>query len=275
MLSVISMAYWGKLFGGMAGFAMGGPFGAMIGAALGHAADQGSFVAGGTIGGNPFGTAGFAGANHFHPARLAAMLGQREQLFALSVVTLSAKLAKCDGPVNRHEIDAFKRQFRVPPQQIHEIGMLFDHARDSSEDYGVYADELGAAFGDNRGMLEDVLTGLSNIALADGPFNAAEQAFLLRVQRGFRLDDGSGQRARSGQSRAGAGGSLEDPYQILGVTRQTPDDEIRAAWKKLMRENHPDGLAARGVPPEFVAAATAKVARINAAWDRVKRERGL
>ena len=268
------MAYWGKLFGGMAGFAMGGPFGAMIGAALGHAADQGRFVMGGSFGSHSFSPTGFGAAN-LHPARLAALLGQREQLFALSVVNLSAKLSKCDGPVNRQEIDAFKRQFRIPPQQLHEIGLLFDHARDSAEDFGSYADELGSAFSDNRGLLEDVLTGLSNIALADGAINAAEQSFLARVQRGFRLDEGAGARARSGQSRSGSSSDSEDPYKVLGVTRQTPNEDIRAAWKNLMRENHPDGLAARGVPPEFVAAATAKVARINASWDRIKRERGL
>jgi DnaJ like chaperone protein len=61
----------------------------------------------------------------------------------------------------------------------------------------------------------------------------------------------------------------------LGVPRGASDEAVRAAWKQLMRENHPDGLAARGVPPDFIARATEKVAAINAAWDRVKRERGL
>jgi DnaJ like chaperone protein len=42
-----------------------------------------------------------------------------------------------------------------------------------------------------------------------------------------------------------------------------------------MRENHPDSLAARGVPEAFIAKASEKVARINAAWDRIKRDRGL
>jgi DnaJ like chaperone protein len=50
---------------------------------------------------------------------------------------------------------------------------------------------------------------------------------------------------------------------------------VRATWRQLMRDNHPDGLAGRGVPPEFIARASDKVARINAAWDRIKRERGL
>ncbi len=259
------MAYWGKLFGGMAGFAMGGPFGAMIGAAVGHAADQGGLAFGDSLL-----NGGFMRPNHLHPARLAAMLGQRDQLFALSVVTLSAKLAKCDGVVNRAEIEAFKRQFRIPPAQIHEIGVLFDHARESPEDFGLYADEMGRVFADNLGLLEDVLASLNGVALADGPLNAAERAFLARVQHGFRLHSTAG-----GRSRASMGDSAEDPYRVLGVPRGASNDEIRAAWKDLMRQNHPDSLAARGVPPEFVKAATDKVARINAAWDRVKRERGL
>jgi DnaJ like chaperone protein len=66
---------------------------------------------------------------------------------------------------------------------------------------------------------------------------------------------------------------LEAP--VLGVPRDITDEAVRAAWRQLMRENHPDSLASRGVPPEFIARASDKVARINAAWDRIKRERGL
>jgi DnaJ like chaperone protein len=66
-----------------------------------------------------------------------------------------------------------------------------------------------------------------------------------------------------------------DPYALLGVARDTPPEELRATWKRLMRENHPDSLASRGVPPQFIAQANEKVARINAAWDRIKREHGL
>ena len=38
---------------------------------------------------------------------------------------------------------------------------------------------------------------------------------------------------------------------MLGVPRSASDEAVRAAWKQLMRDNHPDGLAAKGVPPEF------------------------
>lgn len=262
------MGYWGKVIGGVTGFAMGGPLGAVVGAALGHAADTGAIPNMRLPFGVPPHGAGWS------PARVAALLGRKDQLFALSVVVLSAKLAKCDGPVKRAEIDAFKRSFRIPPQSVHDIGRLFDQARDSSDSFETYADQLGEAFGDNRGMLEDVLASLFAIARADGPLTQAEQAFLLRVHRGFDLDRLAWDRARGAAPRAPSNDE-PDPYAVLGVTRGMSDENLRAAWKQLMRENHPDSLAARGVPAEFIARASDKVARINAAWDQIKRERGL
>lgn len=259
------MGYWGKIIGGVAGFAMGGPMGAVVGAALGHAADAG---AAGNLG------VRFAPQNGWNPARLAAMFNRRDQLFAICVVVLSAKLAKCDGPVRREEIDAFKRQFRIPPESVRDIGRLFDQARDSAEGYESYALQLGDAFADNRGMLEDVLGALFAIARADRPLNRLELNFLMRVHRGFGLDQRAWERAQGGTARQ-AQADQPDPYGVLGVSRSASDEEVHLTWRQLMRENHPDTLAARGVPPEFIARANDKVARINAAWDRIKRERGL
>ena len=127
-------------------------------------------------------------------------------------------------------------------------------------------------------MLEDVLAGLFGIARADGPVNQKELDFLAGCARGFGLDGRAWERARDGTARAGAGqdkAGEPDAYATLGVPRSASDEAVRAAWKQLMRDNHPDGLAAKGLPAEFIARATDKVARINAAWDRVKRDRGL
>ena len=255
------MSFWGKIIGGIAGFATGGPLGAVMGAAMGHAADSGGLRT--RLGPNAAG--------------LAAMLGSKEQLFAIAVVVLSAKLAKCDGPVVRAEIDAFKRLFRIPPENMKDVAQLFDEARETADDFEVFADKLGEAFSDNRAMLEDVLAALFQIARADGPLTRGEVRFLQRVQTGFRLEAPSWERARDGQARADAatpGGGL-DPYAVIGLPANASDEQVRAAWRKLMRENHPDTLAARGVPQEFVRRATDKVAEINAAWDRIKRERKL
>lgn len=255
------MSFWGKILGGAAGFAMGGPFGAMIGAALGHAADQGALP-------------GQAGGVPPHAADLAALLGGKESLFAIGVVVLAAKLAKADGPVKRAEIDAFKQVFHVPPENMAEVGRLFDQARDSSEGWEPFAGKLGEAFADNKAMLEDVLAALVFIARADGPIVTSEGALLRGVHRAFGLDAAAWERAK-----AGVAGHVQptgpDPYTVFGLPRDASDEDIRAAWRKLMRENHPDTLAARGVPPEFVKRATDKVAEINAAWDRIKRERKL
>ncbi|MGD0429704.1 MAG: TerB family tellurite resistance protein [Acetobacteraceae bacterium] len=261
------MGYWGKVIGGVAGFAMGGPFGAAIGAALGHAADSGMSPRFQFPFSSPTGSV--AGQ-----AKVAAMLGQKQQLFSIAVVALSAKLAKCDGPVTRTEIESFRREFRIPDGSAREIGRLFDQARETSDGFELYASQLGEAFADNHATLELVLGSLFAIARADGSVNAKEQAFLTSVHRAFRLDRQAWDRS-SGAAPARPGPDEPDPYEILGVTRSANGAELHAVWRKLMRENHPDALAARGVPPEFIKKASESVARINAAWDRIKRERQL
>jgi DnaJ like chaperone protein len=253
------MGFWGKIIGGIAGFATGGPLGAVIGAAAGHAADSGALR--GRIGPDAAG--------------LAALLGSKEQLFAVSVVVLSAKLAKCDGPVVRAEIDAFKRLFRIPPENMKDVAELFDRARESADGFEAFADRLGEAFADNRAMLEDVLGALFQIARADAPLTRGEVRFLQRVQVGFGLNELAWERARDGRTQPGQSEPGFDPYAVLGLPPNATEEEARAAWKRLMRENHPDALAARGVPREFIERATGKVAEINAAWDRIKRDRRL
>jgi DnaJ like chaperone protein len=260
------MGYWGKIIGGTAGFLVGGPYGAVIGATLGHAADTGTAQ---------FARGSFQNGPAFNPARIAGLFGRREEVFAITVTVLAAKLSKVDGPVTRPEIDAFKRNFRIPPASARGIARLFDQARDSADSFEPYAARLAEAFSDNRVMLEQVLASLFSIARADGPLNVAEQDFLRRVHRRMGLDQISWDRAFGETPRQPPRVDESDPYLELGVSRSTSGEELRATWKRLMRENHPDTLAARGVPADFVARASDKVARINAAWDRIKRERGL
>ena len=130
---------------------------------------------------------------------------------------------------------------------------------------------------------EDVLAALFYIARSDGPITRGELPVLQGIHLRFGLDNAAWERAKGvqGSSYGGAGSRVEqqqrtdDAYAVLGLTPAATDEQVRQAWRKLMRENHPDGLAARGVPAEFVERATRKVAEINAAWDRIKRERGL
>ena len=275
------MAIWGKLFGGVTGFAMGGPIGAALGAALGHAADRGALLDPppggwiGMVGGDMTGRvrADPGGAAARVAARMAAVLGKKDQLFAIVAVVLSAKLAKCDGPVNRREIDTFKRCFRIPQESTREIGRLFDQARSRTDDFEPFVAELAQAFSDQRLVLEDVLVALFAIARADGPLNDQETDFLRRVHRVMGLSPASWERADSGAARPNS--DEPDAYAVLGLAPGATDEEIRQTWRGLMRENHPDSMTARGVPEAIIAKTGDKVARINAAWDRIKRERGL
>ena len=67
-------------------------------------------------------------------------------------------------------------------------------------------------------------------------------------------------------------GGDSDPYLVLGIPADLPFDEVRRAYRKLVAENHPDRLIAKGVPPEFIAVANEKLAAINDAWDNIEKD---
>jgi DnaJ like chaperone protein len=65
----------------------------------------------------------------------------------------------------------------------------------------------------------------------------------------------------------------DDPYLVLGLAHDVPDEVVRKAWKEQLSSAHPDRARARGLPDEFVEVAEAKAAAINAAFDAIMRER--
>ena len=94
---------------------------------------------------------------------------------------------------------------------------------------------------------------------------------------GWRGASGSTLKPPAGPGGADAAHAppTDDVYAVLGLDRKASDEAVRARWKALMRENHPDSLASRGVPQAMIDAASDRVARINAAYDTIKRERKL
>ena len=93
------------------------------------------------------------------------------------------------------------------------------------------------------------------------------------MHRAFNLSPGAWDRARDGGARPGV--SEVDAYAVLGVARDVDDEEVRMVWRRLVREHHPDVLSARGATPAQQAQSAARIAQINAAWDRIKRDRRL
>jgi DnaJ like chaperone protein len=191
---------------------------------------------------------------------------ERQRIFSTSVVNLAAKLAKIDGAVVREEVDAFKAEFTIPPAQRAGIAALYDEAKRDANDYEIHAQRLAQTFAREPSVLGDILDSLHRIALADGPLKPEEKVFLKRVSALFGF-------AEHPFAERFAEVVESDPYAVLGVARGAPFSEIKAAWRRLTREHHPDTLMAKGVPEDHIEFATKKMASINAAYDRIRNER--
>jgi DnaJ like chaperone protein len=63
------------------------------------------------------------------------------------------------------------------------------------------------------------------------------------------------------------------PYDVLGVAPEISDEDLQRYYRKMMVENHPDKLVARGLPQEMIDIANKKIAAINEAYDEIRRER--
>lgn len=236
-------SFWGALGGGGLGFALGGPLGALLGALAGHVLIDRE--------GAPFGPA------------------PRELVFTTGLVALAAKMARSDGVVTCDEITAFRRIVVVPPEQQKRIEALFDLAKQTSAGFEAYAEQIADNFRDEPALLEDVLDGLFLIAAADGAIHEAEHAYLRDVAGIFGIDEAGFARIEARHARR-----PDDPYLVLGASREMSDGELKSHYRRLVAETHPDREIARGLPEEAIAIATRRLAAINAAWDAIERERG-
>ena len=240
------MTIWGKILGGTVGFALGGPLGALIGGFAGHAIDR-------------------------MRAEPESPDATKEIAFTIAVVVLGAKMAKADGVVTDDEVAAFKQVFHVPPHEMRNVGRLFDRARRDAHGFEPYGRQIAGLFKDNPAVLEDLLDGLFHIAKADNVVHPKEIDYLRRVAAIFGFGDAAFARIRASH----LGPDEADPYVVLGVAHEVSDAELKKAYRQLIRENHPDGLIAQGLPQEFIDVANDKLAAINDAYDRVSAQRGL
>ena len=109
------------------------------------------------------------------------------------------------------------------------------------------------------------MEGLFHIAMADGTYHDGEDVFLHRVAEIFELPAGSFKQLKS----RFVPDAQRDPFDVLGVDPEMPLDEIRATWRMLVRESHPDRMIARGVPEEAVKLSERRLIDINRAWEEI------
>ena len=200
--------------------------------------------------------------------RLVQVLSNRDRqvTFTIAIIALGAKLAKIDGHVTRVEIDTFRSIFQVPRSEQANAARVYNYASRTSLGYEYYARVIARSLGPGQAILEDVLEGLLAIASADGTITYAERQMLIRIGRIFRLSDDYVLQRLS----PSWGMDSHDPYLLLGVLPGASMEEARAAWKQKVMKNHPDVLAARGVPGEAVKLSEERLRRYNEAWERIR-----
>jgi DnaJ like chaperone protein len=210
------------------------------------------------------------------------------QQFIETTFSVMGALCKADGVVSRDEIQVVGQIFtllRLAPEQIEAAKGAFNRGKAPEFDLDA-AVSVFARVAPSGSILFQLFLQLQVMAVAaDGQVHPAEQAMLLRVARGLGLGERDLAQleallrgaARSGSAADGVSPQqrLTDAYTALGVTADASDGEIKAAYRKMMSENHPDKVASKGLPESMRSVAEARSREINAAYDLLKKTRNF
>ncbi|MEL6571563.1 MAG: molecular chaperone DjiA [Pseudomonadota bacterium] len=193
----------------------------------------------------------------------------RTVAFTIAVIALGAKMAKADGHVTRDEVTAFREVFHIAAEDEPQAAKVFNLARQDIAGYDVYARRIKAMYGDDDAALCDLIEGLFHIAMADGEYHPNENIFLEEVAEIFGFSHRRFTRIRS----QFVPDAERDPYDVLAVSPEADMATIRAAWRRRVKEAHPDQMRARGVPEEAVKMAEARMVAVNLAWEQINEMR--
>lgn len=181
--------------------------------------------------------------------------------FTIAAIALSAKMARADGQATAAEFETFRRLFQVSPAERANAERFYNLAKSSTAGFEAYADQAAAALGPGSPLAEDLVAALMEIASVDG-VSGPELEYLeaVAVRLGLtqaQIDDVTRRYLRAGDCA---------PCAVLGVCPGASRDEIRAAYRALVKRHHPDRHIADGTPPEFIRLAEARMAAINDAY---------
>lgn len=243
------MGWLHSLVGGAVGFAIAGPLGAVVGAALGH---------------------GLAQRGSADPRRLDLEGQQRAQAaFFVSSFSMLAKMARADGRVSREEIDLAQRfmrdELRLDTEAEQFAIRVFRAAKDSPAPFDDFAVQFRSLFRHEPDMLEVMLEVLVRMALADGAVHDHERALLERAARIFGLD-----LERFAHVLGQHGQDFDRHYHTLGLEPGASMTEVKSAYRKLVVQTHPDKVIAQGMPEEFQRVAQERFQRVQEAYEAIR-----
>ena len=282
------MSCLGAIVGGTIGLFLGGPLGAIAGAAFG------GFISGRQIN---FNRDNFDGGEFQGGDRFSNMYGgrmnqnQRHQMtFFVGAFSMLAKIASADGAVSdreRRKVEEFMdRDLNLDAATKQSAFRIFDTATRSNETFYQFANQFYREFRYQPQILELMIDIMVRVAFEDNGISSAEETLIVDGLHIFRLDENvyarlkakhTGGTYEGSQSRYGASGGYTSnaAYTVLGCTANDSDDKVKRAYRKLVNEYHPDKIASKGLPDEFQKVAQQKFIEIQNAWDQIKKERGL
>ena len=237
------MAIWGSLIGGMIGFSLGGPFGMLLGSLIGGKISKAKSRTG-------FGS-----------------FAQPQQVFALSLIVLSAKLSKADGQVSREELIAVKDKLKIPENELNQVGKIFNKAKVETTGYEPYAKQIAQIYKNNLNVLEEVINILFYIAEADGNTSQSELNMIQHIAQIFGLNQSQFNSIRESRKSS----DKLNPYIVLESKPEENLQAIRKKYLKLSKEHHPDILISKGVPKEVIEESKKKMRAINSAWNQIQK----
>lgn len=254
------MGWFGKITFGTLGLILGGPLGAIAGAAMGHLlVDKGMDAAGRAIDstGKPW-------------------IGNAEQTQAtyfISLFSILGKMAKVDGVVSKEEIavvDGFINSLPMPDQEKQFARQVFNEAKTSRYSIEDFAHQLYQTAAGQPTLLLSFLDLLFRIAAADGRFHPAEESALGKIKEIFHIND-----QQFNDLKAVYFKDNDKHYKILNCTPESSNEEIKASYKKLVKEFHPDTIIAKGLPEEFIDFASNRFREIHESYEKIRKERGF
>ena len=255
-----------KFIGIIAGYYFFGFFGALLGFFLGSFFDR--MKAYGTGGINPLQNA------------------LRQTVFLETVFILMGRLAKADGQVSQGEIshvEQFMQKLGMTLEHRQQAIILFKRGADPAFDIAQTYNKFMAVCGHTKNLKQMLLVYLIVMALADGNLHPTEEALLADIASRLGYDQAAFKHLMEmvlNQSHFGGGqvntaAALDDAYKALGVTKESSDQEIKRAYRKLISQYHPDKLIGQGMPEDMIAMATEQAKEIQLAYDLLKKSRNI
>lgn len=215
-------------------------------------------------------------------------LGNIQAQFLDTTFAVMGALSKADAVVTHEEIRAAEALFErlhLSPRQREAAKAAFNRGKAPGFDLDAEVDRFAQAARGRIFLLQLFLQAELMAVAADGRVHPAEHAMLVRVARRLGLTERDVAQLEALLRAAGPSGAQDEPlrapqrleaaYAALGVSADAAEGEIKRAYRRLVSQNHPDKLAAKGVPENMRAIAEEKTRELNVAYDLIKEARGF